>query len=167
MDFLLEKLVGFLYEMKSTIYLFYCGLMGPIMRRGFFLTGYLMGDFLQYDLRAYYFFSWYFLRDSYTYARFCYSVAFTLTTPRQSLHTLNRQWISSRLHYLMSLTSSGKLSLELRKYFEKASIENCFLTWVLAVWYGEWSMSFSKVGIIKSLYWNLKSIFILIIDIGI
>ena len=128
MDFLLEKLVGFLYEMKSTIYLFYCGLMGPIMRRGFFLTGYLMGDFLQYDLRAYYFFSWYFLRDSYTYARFCYSVAFTLTTPRQSLHTLNRQWISSRLHYLMSLTSSGKLSLELRQYFEKASIENCFLT---------------------------------------
>ena len=55
-DFLFEELVGFLHRTKSTIYLLSWGLMGPIMSRGFFLTGYLMGDFLLYDFRAYYFF---------------------------------------------------------------------------------------------------------------
>jgi hypothetical protein len=56
-DFFSEELVGFLCEEKGTVYLFYWGLMGPIMRRGFFFRGYLMGDFLEWDLRAYYFFS--------------------------------------------------------------------------------------------------------------
>jgi hypothetical protein len=56
-DFFSEEFVGFLCEEKGTVYLFYWGLMGPIMRRGFFLRGYLMGDFFEWDLRAYYFLS--------------------------------------------------------------------------------------------------------------
>lgn len=102
-----------------TIYLFSVGLGLPIMRRGFFLIGYFMGDFLLYDFRASSFFYWYFRRWSVNYARFCSSVASTDTTPRHSRQTLNRQRISLTLHSLMTRDNNGKFYLELIKYFWK------------------------------------------------